>query len=307
MGRFIGYRLLHSVIVVAGVLVLVSFMIHLVPGDPAQLMVGDAPVSAAQLQIIRHSLGLDRPIYQQLADDARRFAAGNLGRSLRSGRPISEDLRAALPSTLWLALAAMAFGVLVGVPAGVLASIRRGGWIDTAVTAFAVVGISLPSFWTGILLIVVFAIQLGWFPTSGQAGFRALVLPALTLGWYPAGALARLLRSSMLEVLRKDYVGVARAKGLRERVVVARHALRNALLPTVTLGSVQFGTLLSGAIVTETVFARDGIGRLVVEGILQRDFPVVQGVVLLIAVIYTMVNLITDVMYAWLDPRIRYR
>jgi peptide/nickel transport system permease protein len=306
MGSFIGYRLLHSAIVVAGVLVLVSLMIHLVPGDPAQLMVGDAPVSAAQLQMIRHSLGLDRPLYRQLADDARRFAVGNLGRSLRSGRPIADSLRAALPSTLSLALAAMAFGLLVGVPAGVLASIRRGGWVDSAVTAFAVVGISLPSFWTGILLIVVFAVQLGWFPTSGQAGWRALVLPALTLGWYPAGALARLLRSSMLEVLRKDYVGVARAKGLRERVVVVRHALRNALLPTVTLGSVQFGTLLSGAIVTETVFARDGIGRLVVDGILQRDFPVVQGVVLLIAVIYTLVNLVTDVMYAWLDPRIRY-
>ncbi len=306
MAPFISYRLLHSAIVVTGVLVLVSLMIHLVPGDPAQLMVGDAPVSAAQLRLIRHSLGLDRPLYQQLADDARRFAAGDLGRSLRSSRPIIDDLRAALPSTLSLALAAMAFGLLVGVPAGVLASVRRGGWIDTAVTAFAVVGISLPSFWTGILLIVVFAIQLGWFPTSGQAGLRALVLPALTLGWYPAGALARVLRSSMLEVLRKDYVGVARAKGLREGVVVARHALRNALLPAVTLGSVQFGTLLSGAIVTETVFARDGIGRLVVDGILQRDFPVVQGVVLLIAVIYTLVNLITDVMYAWLDPRIRF-
>jgi peptide/nickel transport system permease protein len=306
MAPFISYRLLHSAIVVTGVLVLVSLMIHLVPGDPAQLMVGDAPVSAAQLRLIRHSLGLDRPLYQQLADDARRFAAGDLGRSLRSGRPIIDDLRAALPSTLSLSLAAMAFGLLVGVPAGVLASVRRGGWIDTAVTAFAVVGISLPSFWTGILLIVVFAIQLRWFPTSGQAGLRALVLPALTLGWYPAGALARLLRSSMLEVLRKDYVGVARAKGLRERAVVARHALRNALLPTVTLGSVQFGTLLSGAIVTETVFARDGIGRLVVDGILQRDFPVVQGVVFLIAIIYTLVNLITDIMYAWLDPRIRF-
>jgi peptide/nickel transport system permease protein len=306
MAPFISYRLLHSAIVVTGVLVLVSLMIHLVPGDPAQLMVGDAPVSAAQLRLIRHSLGLDRPLYQQLADDARRFAAGDLGRSLRSGRPIIDDLCAALPSTLSLALAAMAFGLLVGVPAGVLASVRRGGWIDTAVTAFAVVGISLPSFWTGILLIVIFAIQLRWFPTSGQAGLRALVLPALTLGWYPAGALARLLRSSMLEVLRKDYVGVARAKGLRERAVIARHALRNALLPTVTLGSVQFGTLLSGAIVTETVFARDGIGRLVVEGILQRDFPVVQGVVLLIAIIYTLGNLITDIMYAWLDPRIRF-
>lgn len=306
MGSFIGYRLLHSAIVVAGVLVLVSLMIHLVPGDPAQLMVGDAPVSAAQLRMIRHSLGLDRPLYQQLADDARRFAMGSLGRSLRSGRPIADDLRAALPSTLSLALAAMAFGLLVGVPVGVLASVWRGGWIDTAVTAFAVVGISLPSFWTGILLIVVFAVNLGWFPTSGQAGLRALVLPALTLGWYPAGALARLLRSSMLEVLRKDYVDVARAKGLREHVVIVRHALRNALLPTVTLGSVQFGTLLSGAIVTETVFARDGIGRLVVDGILQRDFPVVQGVVFLTAVIYTLVNLVTDITYAWLDPRIRY-
>src|SRR5207237_129754 len=172
MAPFISYRLLHSAIVVTGVLVLVSLMIHLVPGDPAQLMVGDAPVSAAQLRLIRHSLGLDRPLYQQLADDARRFAAGDLGRSLRSSRPIIDDLRAALPSTLSLALAAMAFGLLVGMPAGVLASVRRGGWIDTAVTAFAVVGISLPSFWTGIQLIVVFAIQLGWFPPSGQPGRR---------------------------------------------------------------------------------------------------------------------------------------
>ncbi|HYM68530.1 MAG TPA: ABC transporter permease [bacterium] len=303
---YVVHRIAHSALVVAGVLVLVSLLIHLVPGDPAQLMVGDAPVSAAQLQQIRKSLGLDRPLPAQLAGDAVRFARGDLGRSLRSGRPISDTLRFALPSTLSLAVAAMAFAVLVGVPAGILASVYRGRWVDTAATAFAVVGISLPSFWTGILFIVLFAVQLGWFPTSGQGSLRALVLPALTLGWYPAGALARVLRSSMLEVMRREYVGVARAKGVRERAVVLHHALRNALLPTVTLGTIQFGALLSGAIVTETVFARDGLGRLVVEGILQKDFPVVQGVVLVIAVIYTLMNLSTDLMYAWLDPRIRY-
>lgn len=306
MAAFLAYRLTHSALVAVGVLVLVSLMIHLVPGDPAQLMVGDAPVSAAQLQQIRKSLGLDRPLLVQLAVDGARFIRGDLGRSLRSGRPITDYLRRALPSTLSLAVAAMAFGILVGAPAGIVAALHRGRALDAAATAFAVVGISLPSFWTGILFIVLFAVQLHWFPTSGQGSIRALVLPALTLGWYPAGAVARLLRSSMLEVLHKDYVTVARAKGLRETAVVAHHALRNALLPTVTLASVQFGALLSGAIVTETVFARDGLGRLIVEGILQRDFPVVQGVVLLIAVIYTLMNLSTDVLYAWIDPRIRY-
>ncbi len=306
MAPFVSYRLIHSAIVAFGVLVLVSLMIHLVPGDPAQLMVGDAPVSAAQVQLIRKSLGLDRPLLVQLAGDAGRFAQGDLGRSLRTGRPIVDYLRRALPSTLSLAIAAMVFGVALGVPAGIVAALHRGRWLDALGTAFAVVGISLPSFWTGILFIVLFAVQLGWFPTSGQGSVRALVLPALTLGWYPAGAIARLLRSSMLEVLHKEYVNVARAKGLRESAVVVHHALRNALLPTVTLGTVQFGALLSGAIVTETVFARDGLGRLVVDGILQKDFPVVQGVVLVIAMIYTFVNLSTDLIYAWLDPRIRY-
>jgi peptide/nickel transport system permease protein len=306
VGAFALYRVGHSVLVVCGVLVLVSLMIHLVPGDPAQLMVGDAPVSAAQLRLIRHSLGLDRPLPVQLADDATRFLRGNLGRSLRSGRTVADYLRRALPSTLSLAVAAMLFGVVVGVPAGILAAVHRGTYIDGLATTFAVIGISLPSFWTGILFIVVFAVWLGWFPTSGQGGVSALVLPALTLGWYPAGALARLLRSAMLEVLRQDYVGVARAKGLRRSAVILHHALRNALLPTITLATVQFGALLSGAIVTETVFARDGLGRLIVDGILQRDFPVVQGVVLIVAVIYTLVNLATDLMYAWFDPRIRY-
>jgi ABC-type dipeptide/oligopeptide/nickel transport system permease component len=304
---YIAYRVGHSALVALGVLVLVSLMIHLVPGDPAQLMVGDAPVSAAQMQLIRHSLGLDRPLLVQLGSDAGRFLRGDLGRSLRSGRPVGEYLRHALPSTLTLAAAAMAFGVLVGAPAGVLAAVHRGRWLDSLTTGFAVIGVSLPSFWTGILFIVLFAVRLGWFPTSGQDSWRALVLPAVTLGWFPAGAIARLLRSAMLEVLRKDYVGVARAKGLRERVVVVRHALRNALLPTVTLAMVQFGALLSGAIIVETVFGRDGLGRLVVDGILQRDFPIVQGVVLLIALTYTVVNLSSDLLCAWLDPRIHYR
>ena len=307
MTAYIAHRVGQSALVAFGVLVLVSLMIHLVPGDPAQLMVGDAPVSAAQMRAIRHSLGLDRPLPVQLGSDAARFARGDLGRSLRSGRPVADYLRQALPSTLTLAAAAMAFGVLLGAPAGVLAAVYRGRWLDSLTTGFAVVGISLPSFWTGILFIVLFSVRLGWFPTSGQDSWRALVLPAVTLGWFPAGAIARLLRSAMLEVLRKDYVGVARAKGLRERAVVVRHALRNALLPTVTLAMVQFGALLSGAIIVETVFGRDGLGRLVVDGILQRDFPIVQGVVLLIALTYTLVNLSSDLLCAWIDPRIHYR
>jgi len=307
VASYIAYRVGYSALVALGVLVLVSLMIHLVPGDPAELMVGDAPVSAAQMQAIRHSLGLDRPLLVQLARDAARFVRGDLGRSLRSGRPVSDYLRRALPSTLVLAAAAMAFGVLLGAPAGVLAAVYRGSWLDSVTTGFAVVGISLPSFWTGILFIVLFSVRLGWFPASGQGGWRALVLPAVTLGWFPAGAIARLLRSAMLEVLRKDYVGVARAKGLREPAVIVRHALRNALLPTVTLAMVQFGALLSGAIIVETVFGRDGLGRLVVDGILQRDFPIVQGVVLLIALMYTLANLSSDLLCAWIDPRIHYR
>jgi peptide/nickel transport system permease protein len=231
---------------------------------------------------------------------------GDLGRSLRSNRPVADDLARVLPLTMALAVTAMAFGIAIGVPAGVVAAVQRGRWLDSPVSAFAVLGFSMPTFWTGILFISFFAVYLKWFPTSGQEGARTLVLPALALGWYAAGALARLVRSGMLEVLQQEYVTVARAKGLREALVVIRHALRNALIPAVTLATVQFGALLSGAVVVETVFGRDGLGRLIVIGILEKDFPVVQGAVLVTAVIYTLTNLLADLLYLRLDPRLRY-
>lgn len=299
-------RLGHGLLVIVGVVVLVSLMIHLAPGDPVILMMGDAPVQGEQLQAIRRNLGLDRPFPVQIADRAARMLRGDLGRSLRSNRPVADDLARVIPLTMALASAAMAFGIAIGVPAGVVAAVRRGQGVDRQVSAFAALGFSMPTFWTGLLFISLFSVRLGWFPTSGQGGIRTLVLPALTLGWYAAGALSRLVRSGMLEVLHQEYVTVARAKGLRERAVVLGHALRNALIPAVTLATVQFGTLLSGAVVVETVFGRDGLGRLIVIGILEKDFPVVQGAVLVTAFIYTLTNLLTDLLYLRLDPRLRY-
>ena len=306
MGSFAVVRLGHGLLVVVGVAILVATMIHLAPGDPVMLMVGDAPARPEQLDAIRHSLGLDRPVFVQIVSRTARLLRGDLGRSLRSNRPVADDLARVLPLTLALAVAAMAFGIVIGVPAGVLAAVRRGQWLDSQVSAFAVLGFSMPTFWTGILFISFFSVYLKWFPTSGQEGVRTLVLPALALGWYAAGALARLVRSGMLEVLQQEYVTVARAKGLREALVVGRHALRNALIPVVTLVTVQFGTLLSGAVVVETVFGRDGLGRLIVIGILEKDFPVVQGAVLVTAVVYTLTNLLADLLYLRMDPRLRY-
>jgi ABC-type dipeptide/oligopeptide/nickel transport system permease component len=306
VGTFALVRLAHGALVVVGVAVLVAVMIHLAPGDPVTLMMGDAPVQGEQLEAIRRNLGLDRPLAVQLASQAAHMLRGDLGRSLRSNRPVAQDIARVVPLTLALAVAAMAVGILMGVPSGVVAAVQRGRWLDSQLSAFAVLGFSMPTFWTGLLLISLFSVRLGWFPTSGQEGLRTLVLPALALGWYAAGALARLVRSGMLEVLQQEYVTVARAKGLRETLVVIRHALRNALIPAVTLATVQFGALLSGAVVVETVFGRDGLGRLIVIGILEKDFPVVQGAVLVTAVIYTLTNLLADLLYLRLDPRLRY-
>jgi peptide/nickel transport system permease protein len=306
MGPFVLVRLGHGVVVVLGVAVLVALMIHLAPGDPVIVMMGDAPVQGEQLQIIRRSLGLDRPLIVQITTRAARMLRGDLGRSLRSNRPVAQDIARVVPLTMVLATTAMVFGIVMGVPTGVVAATQRGRWLDSQLSAFAVLGFSMPTFWTGLLLISIFSVRLGWFPTSGQEGFKTLILPAVALGWYAAGALARLVRSGMLEVLQQEYVTVARAKGLREMLVVLRHAFRNALIPAVTLATVQFGSLLSGAVVVETVFGRDGLGRLIVIGILEKDFPVVQGAVLVTAVIYTVTNLLTDLLYLRLDPRLRY-
>ena len=281
-------------------------MLHLLPGDPAQIILGEAVTSAQDLARLRRELGFDAPLHVQYARFLGRALSGDLGRSLQSRRPVLDEILAQLPSTVQLTLAGLALAVVVGVVLGVAAATHRGSWADTLCMLLALGGLALPAFWLGLMLIFFFALQLGWLPATGQGGLARLVLPALTLGYGAAGVIARLVRSSMLEVLRIEYVTTARSKGLAERRVVYRHALRNALIPVITIVGLQFGALLGGTVVIETVFARQGIGRLLVGAILYKDFPLVQGIVLFTASAYVLVNLLVDLGYALTDPRIRY-
>jgi peptide/nickel transport system permease protein len=304
--RYVRTRLLAALPVLLGVSILVFSMLHLLPGDPAQIILGEAVTSAQDLARLRRELGFDAPLHVQYARFLGRALAGDLGRSLQSRRPVLDEILAQLPSTVQLTLAGLALAVVLGVVLGVAAATHRGSWADTLCMALALGGVSMPAFWLGLMLIFLFALQLGWLPATGQGGVARLVLPALTLGYGAAGVIARLVRSSMLEVLRIEYVTTARAKGLAERRVVYRHALRNALIPVITIVGLQFGALLGGTVVIETVFARQGIGRLLVGAILYKDFPLVQGIVLFTASAYVVVNLLVDLGYALTDPRSRY-
>ena len=305
MLRYIGNRLLVTIPVVLGVSAIVFLMLHLIPGDPVMVMLGDTPVSQEQMESLREELGLNDPVIVQYGRFMWNAVHGDLGRSIRTNRPVVEEIGERLPSTVQLAIAAVLLAVLIGVSMGVTAALFRNTWIDTLCTALALTGVSLPVFWLGLMLIFLFALRLGWFPATGQGGLKRLVLPAVTLGWMSAGVISRLTRSSMLEVIRAEYIVSARAKGLVERVVLLRHALPNAMIPVMTVVGLQFGNLLAGTVITETVFARQGIGRLIVEGILQKDFPVVQGAVLCTAMMYALANLLVDVSYAVVDPRVR--
>lgn len=303
--------LLRRLAASAAVLVLVSLgtfmMVHLVPGDPVRAMLGEGgQTSAEDLEQMRHQLGLDRPLPVQYLDYVTRATRGDFGLSIRTDRPVITEIRGQLPATIQLAAAAFLVATVVGVGLGALAATHHNSWLDNLGMIVALLGVSVPSFWLGLLLIFVFSLQLGWFPAAGMGGISHLVLPALTLGLWAAGIIARLTRSSLLEVLRQDYMVTARSKGITERAVLARHALRNALVPIVTIVGLQIGTMLSGAIIVETVFARSGLGRLVMTAIVGKDFPMVQGIVLFSAVIYVAMNLLVDVSYAVLDPRIRY-
>ena len=306
MLRYVRTRLLAALPVLLGVSILVFSMLHLLPGDPAQIILGEAVTSAQDLARLRRELGFDAPLHVQYARFLGRALSGDLGRSLQSRRPVLDEILAQLPSTVQLTLAGLALAVVVGVVLGVAAATHRGSWADTLCMLLALGGVSMPAFWLGLMLIFFFALQLGWLPATGQGGLARLVLPALTLGYGAAGVIARLVRSSMLEVLRIEYVTTARSKGLAERRVVYRHALRNALIPVITIVGLQFGALLGGTVVIETVFARQGIGRLLVGAILYKDFPLVQGIVLFTASAYVLVNLLVDLGYALTDPRIRY-
>jgi len=307
MLSYITQRLLQAIPVLIGISVLTFLMLHLVPGDPVLIFAGDKPMTEARAAELRHQLGLDRPLWVQYWDYASHALRGDLGRGLRSQRPVLDSILEALPSTLQLTFAALLLATLIGITLGIVAAVAYRTWADTASMGVALLGVSMPVFYSSLLLIMFFSFRLGWFPATGQGGLERLVLPATALGLASAAALARLVRSSMLEVLRQEYIVTAQAKGLSARAVVLRHALKNALIPTVTMLGLQLGALLGGAVVTETIFSRPGLGRLAVDAIAMRDFPLIQGTVLFAAATYVLVNLVVDVLYAWIDPRIRYQ
>ena len=304
MLRYLFIRFFSAALVVVGVATLVFFFLHLTPGDPVEALLGEH-ARPADREALRAALGLDRPLGEQLVSYFAHLAQMDLGRSLYSQRPVATLLAERLPATAELAAAALAVAVMVALPLGVVAAMRRDSGWDRGAMAFSLLGASIPNFWLGPLLILAFSLGLGWFPVSGRDGGGSLVLPAVTLGTALAAILARMVRGALIETLRDEYVRTARAKGLAEWVVVTRHALRNAALPVITLLGLQLGALLGGAVVTETVFAWPGLGQLLVEAIQRRDYPVVQGAVLLISVLYTVVNALTDLAYAWADPRVR--
>jgi peptide/nickel transport system permease protein len=298
-------RILIAVPSMFGVLIVVFLMVRLAPGDPALYLAGEF-ADQATIERIRVRFGLDRPMYEQFGIYLVRLSQFDLGRSTRTNRLVTQDLRQFFPNTVELALAAIVVALLIGVPAGVLAAVRQNTWADALVMLGALIGVSMPVFWFGLLAILYFSVQLGWFPVAGRGTLMHLVLPAVTLGVSSMAIIARMTRSSMLEVLSQDYVRTARAKGLQTRMIVGKHALRNALIPVVTVVGLEFGTLMAGAVLTETVFTWPGIGRLLVTSILARDYPVVQGAVLLIAVTFIVINIVVDLLYALVDPRIRY-
>ncbi|MDQ6604235.1 MAG: ABC transporter permease [Chloroflexota bacterium] len=313
MTRYVLRRLVALIPVLLVVGVVVFSLVHLTPGDPAAVILGDN-ATPEQVQQLRHELGLDAPLYRQFVHWFGDAARLQFGQSLFLGRPVTRALLDRAQPTGLLTLYALVVATAIGVPAGIVAALRRNTLLDRALMMIAISGIAIPSFVLGILLILLFAVVLHWLPAGGYVPlttdpgkhFRTMVMPAFSLGFASAALLARIVRSSMLDVLREDYVRTAYAKGLRTRAVVVRHALRNALIPVVTVIGLSLGGLLSGAVVTETVFNLPGMGQLVVQSVLRRDFPVIQGAVMVTATAYLLVNLVVDVLYVYLDPRIRY-
>jgi peptide/nickel transport system permease protein len=304
MVRYLFRRLLLTFPVLLGVATLVFALIHLVPGDPAQAMLGEG-ASQEEIVKLQHTLGLDRPLLSQYWSFLVGVAHGDLGTSFRYNAPVASQIRDKLPNTAALALAAMLVAVALAIPLGIVAAVYRGTFVDHAAMTLALLGICMPNFWLGPLLAILFAVKLGWLPVSGIGGLSHLVLPALTLGAALAAILARMTRASVLEELRELYVLAARARGLSGARAVVHHAFRNSLIPIVTIIGLQFGAVLTGTIITETIFAWPGIGRLLIQAINFRDYPLVQGCILFISVTYVAMNLLTDLTYGFLDPRIR--
>ncbi len=306
MKAYITRRLLLAVPVAWGVVTMVFLIIHMTPGDPVAIMLGES-ATIADMESLRSELGLDKPVLEQYAKFLLNVVSFDLGNSIYTGRSVAESISTRYGATVELALASMALAILLAIPLGVMAAARKDTVVDRVGMALSLIGVSMPSFWIGPLLIIFFAIDLKWFPVSGRGGVESLVLPAITLGTAMAAILSRLTRATMIDTLGEDYITTARAKGLENYVVLFKHALRNALLPVVTVAGLQLGALLAGAIITETIFSWPGIGRLTIQAINARDYPLVQGCVLAIALSYTFVNIVVDILYSFVDPRVRLR
>jgi ABC-type dipeptide/oligopeptide/nickel transport system permease component len=306
MGRFLARRALLTIPVLLGVSLFVFMMIHLLPGDPVTIMMFGANPTPKQVQALREQMGLNDPLHIQYIKFISKAVTGDFGRSIRSKHLVINDIRDNIGPTLVLTGAGMLVALVIGFGLGLVSALRRNTWLDSGSMTVALTGVSMPSFWLGILLIYFFAVKLDWFPLTGSQGALRLVLPAIALGWGYAAITARLVRANLIDVMGQEYILTARSKGLSRQLVIGRHAMKNALIPVITIIGLQFGTMLAGAVVIEVLFARQGIGRLLVDAILQRDFPLVQAIVLFIAVFYVISNLLVDVSYAFLDPRIRY-
>lgn len=306
MWSFIARRLVILVPVVIGVSFLVFAAMYVLPGDAVDSMLAERGASAEELARLRAQLGLDDPFLIQYGRFISRLAQGDLGASIVTGRPVYDQIASQWGATIELTLAALFIAITVGIPLGVLAAVKRGTWVDSSLMVVALLGVSMPNFWLGLLLILGFSLQLGWFPASGVGTWRHLVLPGITLGFSGVAIIARITRSSVLEVIHADFVRTARSKGLRPLTVITKHTLRNSMASVLTVAGLQFGALLGGSVVVETVFGRQGIGFLTVSGIQRADFPLVQATVMLAALAFVVVNLLVDLTYSFLDPRIRY-
>lgn len=288
-----------------GVATLVFFLIHMIPGDPVEVMLGETAMPSAKEEL-RKALGLDKALAEQYLIFLKNALIGDLGRSLHTNKPVLSAVIERYPATLELTITALIISILISIPAGIISAVKKNSFIDRLSMLFALFGVSIPNFWLGPLLIMLFSVQLGLLPVTGRESIYHLILPALTLGMGMAAILSRMTRASMLEVLNKEYITAAKAKGLSNFIVIVKHGLRNALIPIVTVIGLQFGALLAGAVITETIFSWPGIGRLMIQAINTRDYPLVQGCILIIALSYVLINLLTDILYAYIDPRIRY-
>ena len=308
MTRFIVQRLTTMIPLLIGLSIIVFLMLQLVPGDPVKLMLGgEARLARAEdLEKMRQELGLNDPLYVQYWNYFTKLLHGDLGTSRRLKKPVLELILGRLPSTFELTFASLGFAILLGTSLGIVSALNHNSWIDHLTMVIALLGVSMPGFWLALLLIFLFAVYLRWVPVAAPSGIKALILPSLALSVWAVGTIARLVRSGMLEVMGQDYVRTARAKGLVERSVILRHALRNALLPVITVVGLQFGHTLVGTVTIETVFARPGLGLMLVTGISGKDFPLVQGIVMFVGAAYVIVNFLVEMIYVWIDPRIRY-